>query len=290
MLVAWHEVGHVRVAALLDGDADLAEPVEHYFPDIPGPELEAGNAAMPGIVGAGGRWHLFVRAWLLLHPSGTTLVDTGVGGADAPAATWFPRTGRLVEALREAGTSPDGIDRVVLTHVHDDHVEGTVVGEPPVPAFPRARYLIQRADLDHQRSLADEDPAERAVWERLLRPLVDAGAVDALDGDLALSDDVELRAAPGHTPGHQVVRISSRGRRLLLAADAFTHPAQVGRPDLPGALDAEPGRAAATRRALLAWLLSNPGAAVSVTHFDRPFGVVAPGRDGLAAWRPSGAG
>jgi glyoxylase-like metal-dependent hydrolase (beta-lactamase superfamily II) len=286
MRIAWSEVGNVRVAALLDGDADLREPITHHFPEIPTDDLLAARDTTPGVYGAGDTWHLFVRAWLLLHPGGVTLVDTGVGGASAPAASWFPASGRLHEALREAGASPDQIDQVVITHVHDDHIGGVVTGDDPqVPAFPRARYLIQQDDLDHQRTLARDEDEERVIWERLLQPLLDAGVVDALDGDHALSDLIELRHAPGHTPGHQVVRIHSGGARLLVAADTFNHPIQLARPDLPSGTDVHPGVAAATRRSILAFLLSNPGTTVAPTHFDAPFGKVVSGRSGLTTWR-----
>jgi glyoxylase-like metal-dependent hydrolase (beta-lactamase superfamily II) len=286
MRASWTDVGNVRVAALLDGDADLREPITDHFPDVPSDDLLAERDAMPGVYGDRDTWHLFVRAWLLLHPGGVTLVDTGVGGASAPAAGWFPEPGRLHEALREAGASPDQIDHVVITHVHDDHIGGVVMGDdPPVPAFPRARYLIQRDDLDHQRALAQEEDEDRVIWERLLQPLLDAGVVEVLDGDHVLSDLIELRHAPGHTPGHQVVRVRSAGARLLVAADTFNHPIQLARPDLPSGTDTHPGVAAATRRSTLAFLLSNPGTTVAPTHFDAPFGRVVSGRDGLTRWR-----
>ena len=287
MRVTWREVGNVRVAALVDADADLADQLAEHFPEIPVDALATTSELAPAIVGAGGTWHLFVRAWLLLHPGGVILVDTGVGGPRAPAAGWFPVSGKLHEALREAGVTADQVDTVVITHVHDDHVGGVVTDDDhPAVAFPAARYLIQQADLDHQRELAREDAEERLIWDRLLQPLLEAGVVDALDGDRVLSDAIELRRAPGHTPGHQVVRVSSHGERLLLAGDTFNHPLQLGHPDWPSGTDVRPAAAAETRRSVLATLLSNPGTTLAPTHFDAPFGQVVSGPRGLASWRP----
>lgn len=288
MRVTWHDVGHVRVGALLDGEADLATPLTAAFPDFPPSAVDATAQTMPGIVGANGSWHLYSRAWLVLHPGGVVLVDAGLGGPDAPPAGWFPEPGRLHDALREAGTAPEQIDTIVITHAHDDHLSGAtrIDGERPAPAFPRARYLIQRDDIAFLREGATEDDDDRELLDHILDPLLAAGVVDVLDGDHQLTEEVSLRHAPGHTPGHQIVRIASRGRRLAITADAFLHPAQLGHPDWPAAADAQPGRAAATRRSILASLASNPGTTIGPTHFDRPFGTVTSGPDGLAAWKP----
>jgi glyoxylase-like metal-dependent hydrolase (beta-lactamase superfamily II) len=285
MRVTWRDVGHIRVAALLDGEADLATSISEAFPDFPPDGLASYAERMPGLYGAGGAWHLFSRAWLVLHPGGVTLVDTGLGGPGAPTEAWYPEPGRLHDAIREAGAAPDQIDTVVLTHLHDDHVSGTVTGDdPPVPAFPRARYLIQRDDVDAQRQLASESDEDRELWEQTFEPLLAAGVVDQVDGHRDLGDGIELRHAPGHTPGHQIVRLSSKGRRLTIVADAFLHPAQLAHPDWPAGNDMHPARAAASRREILASLFSNPGTVISPTHFDAPFGTVAAGDDGLAAW------
>jgi glyoxylase-like metal-dependent hydrolase (beta-lactamase superfamily II) len=290
--VPWLEIGHVRVAALLDSEADLSDPIVDWFPDMP-PERALGSRdTMPGIYGAGDRWHMFVRGWLVVHPEGVLLVDTGVGGPRAPAASWFPQTGKLPEALREAGSSTDQVDTVVITHVHDDHLGGAVTDVAPrSPTFGNARYMIQETDLDWLRRVENEgtdgeDEEARVFIESLVRPLEDAGALDSTAGHRRLTDAIELRHTPGHTPGHQIVRISSRGRRLLITGDVFNHPAQVARPDLPSGSDHFPSGAARARRSVLAEVLSHPGTMVAPSHFDEPFGVITSGTGGFAVWRP----
>ena len=78
----------------------------------------------------------------------------------------------------------------------------------------------------------------------------------------------------------------SQGRRAIVSADAFNHPAQLSHPDWPSGTDAVHAQAAATRRALIAELLSNPGTTIAPTHFAEPFGRMKTGPDGLAAWVP----
>ena len=199
MLTTSLTVGHIEVLALLDGVRDLGGPMSDSFPDVPADELEAFRERMPGVYAATGAWRLHVRAWLVRHPGGVVLVDTGVGQTGAPGPSWFGAPGQLLDALREAGTPPDAVDTVVLTHVHDDHVGGGVVftdGEP-VPAFPRATYLMQRADRRWQAELAREDPEDREIDRLLVQPLERSGKLVLLEGDHEVADGIALRPAPG---------------------------------------------------------------------------------------------
>ncbi|MGZ8583556.1 MAG: MBL fold metallo-hydrolase [Actinomycetota bacterium] len=291
MLATPLTIGHIEVLALLDGVRELQGPIFDSFPDLPREALDAFRDRAPGVYGDGGGWRLHIRAWLVRHPGGVLLVDTGVGTSGAPGPEWFGAPGQLLDALRETGTPPDSIDTVVLSHVHDDHLGGTVAfidenGEP-VPAFPRATYLLQRADREWQTELARGDEEDRVIDSLLLQPLERAGQLTVLDGDHVLADGIEVRLAPGHTPGHQIVRLRSRGARAIITADVFNHPIQIPHPDWPSGTDTIPAQAAATRRAVLAELLSHPGTTIAPTHFAEAFGRVGAGDDGLAGWQPN---
>jgi glyoxylase-like metal-dependent hydrolase (beta-lactamase superfamily II) len=281
------QIGNIELLALIDGDQDLSEPITSSFADIPTDDLLAFKEREPALYGPDDVWHLWVRAWLIRHPAGMMLVDTGVGQAAAPAPAWFGAPGRLLDVLHETGTPPDAIDTVVLTHVHDDHIGGTVVFDhdgTPTPAFPNARYVLQHDDREWQRQLAREDPEDRVMDTLLLQPLERAGVLDVVEGDHTLADGLDARHAPGHTPGHQVVRIRSRNARAIITADAFNHPIQIGHPDWPSSTDDVPARAAMSRRSLLAEVLSHPGTTIAPTHFPNSFGQIRSGADGLAAW------
>jgi glyoxylase-like metal-dependent hydrolase (beta-lactamase superfamily II) len=107
-----------------------------------------------------------------------------------------------------------------------------------------------------------------------------------LEGDHEVAEGIALRPAPGHTPGHQIVRLRSRGARAIISGDTFNHPVQIPHPDRPSGTDVVPAQAAATRRAVLAEVLSHPGTIVAPTHLAEPFGYIRSGPGGLAAWRP----
>ena len=63
----------------------------------------------------------------------------------------------------------------------------------------------------------------------------------------ALTDEVLVVPTPGHTPGHQVVLVTSDGHQGLLLGDLVHHPAQVSESDWWTVWDVDPGVAAAAR-------------------------------------------
>jgi len=173
----------------------------------------------------------------------------------------------------------------VISHSHSDHIGGVLLADG-TPAFPRARYLIQRADVEWERAAAAESAEEGRTWTELLEPLSSIGALDVIDGDRRLTDAIELHHAPGHTPGHQVVRIESDGARALLSADTWNHPVQLAHPEWWAGSDDDHAAAEATRRALLAEIV-DADVLVAPTHFGEAFGRIATGADGAAGWTAS---
>lgn len=275
-------VGAVEISALLDADIP-DEPMPDAFPGGAADELEAVRSVYPDVWNADGTWRLRVRAWLVRHPDGVLLVDTGLGPETSPTMAWSPTTGATRATLEEVGAAPEDIDTVVITHSHDDHCGG-VLGVDGLPAFPRARYMMQRADRDWEESAARK--GENPTWTALVEPLSGAGVLDLVDGDHRLTDAIELHHAPGHTPGHQVVRIASDGARALLSADTWNHPIQLARPEWWSGSDDDHAGAEANRRALLAEVTRDPDLLVVPTHFGRAFLRVVTDPDGTPRWEP----
>ena len=273
-------IGRVEITSLVDGRGDIG-PMTESYPDVSRDELLAARDRYPDIYTADDAWTLTIRAWLLRHPGGTLLLDTGVGVAD-----WFPEPGRIHRALAEAGCAAADIDTVVLSHVHDDHTGGTMSDDGTTPAFPNARYLVQAADVAAQRAWATENDEDRGVWERLVRPLLDAGVADQVDGDHDLTDLLRLQHAPGHTPGHQILHVEDAGAHLILSADTWNHPGQIPHPEWPAASDADAAGATATRRALLPTFTAEPSPLLAPAHFAEPFGTIGTDLDGHVVWRP----
>ena len=148
--------------------------------------------------------------------------------------------GTAPEELAAAGVEPDEIDLVVLTHLHLDHIGWNLAwdGDRPRPRFPRARYLVQRADWELFATWGDED--DRAAFDRCVAPLQSLGVAELLDGDRVLDDQLSLVHTPGHTPGSQSLLVRSGDDAALLWGDVANHPAQVGEPDWGRAATSSP--------------------------------------------------
>ena len=281
-------IGGIEVVSLLDGVEDLDDPdILDPWHGPSDPVWEPSRARYPAVFAADGGWRLYVRATLLRAHGHTILVDTGVGGPTSPAMAWYPAPGQLLGSLAETGTSPHDVDVVVLTHVHDDHIGGTVTAQGE-PAFQNARYLVNRIDLAWQEELAQRFDEDRAIWDRLLAPLRSRGVLQAIDGDHEITQGVRARHLPGHTPGHQVVQVSDGGASLLLSGDAINHPAQLRQPELAGGPDDDPETAGRARRGLIAELVDSDRL-LAPAHFAEPFGrLVSDGPAGQISWQPVG--
>jgi N-acyl homoserine lactone hydrolase len=142
------------------------------------------------------------------------LIDTGLNpAAIADPAAYYERPDVFaVSALEQQQSIAEQLDlatlsKVVLTHLHWDHVGGLALIPPSVPV------VIQRAEWEagHDDDAVARNfflPRDYATGEREI-VLVDG------DHDLLGDGSVELLFTPGHTPGHQSVRIG----QLVLGID-----------------------------------------------------------------------
>ncbi len=135
----------------------------------------------------------------------------------------------LVEQLGDLGVSKEDVNYVVITHIHADHYAGvTTKGNSniSVPTFPKARYLLGKQDFenpDTQSALRDSNSVESSTIGVLLKN----NLLELVEDKRELSDEVEIISAPGETPGHQIVRLSSRGQVLYCVGDLFHHAVEI---------------------------------------------------------------
>jgi glyoxylase-like metal-dependent hydrolase (beta-lactamase superfamily II) len=189
-------------------------------------------------------------------PDRTILVDAGVGnGKSRPNPVFDHRDDAWFAALDRLGVAPEDIDTVVFTHLHVDHVGFATRpdGAAWVPAFPNARYLTTAPELAHWTGAAAGGDLARLgdyLADSVL-PLREAGVLDLVEPDLALSDEVRLRPAAGHTPGNVCVEVSSQGRRAVFAGDMVHHALQLADPARSTDFCVDYGRASQAREALL---------------------------------------
>lgn len=137
----------------------------------------------------------------------------------------------VVEQLLSQGIHPENITHLVITHAHFDHYSGTTTERDGsyIPRFPNARTFLGRADWDHagtQEALRDQDSLE----SHTLGVLKKRGLLELVDGNLDLTSDVRILTAPGESPGHQILRVHSKGQTLYCLGDLFHHPVEVEQP------------------------------------------------------------
>jgi glyoxylase-like metal-dependent hydrolase (beta-lactamase superfamily II) len=241
----------MEVTVLCDAVAVFPEGVEAALPGWSGEHQAWTAASMPGNIAADGGWWLHFHSYLVTSSAGATLVDTGIGPAGGEAAEWLGTVGRLPSLLEAAGVRADEIDTVVLTHIHLDHAGWNLAAS--VPRFGNATYVVQQAELEHARG--------GATYERLIKPLAEAGQLRAVVGDTTLDGGLRLLPTPGHTPGHQCVVTE----RALIGGDVLVHPAQARWPELTYVYERDPAVAVTSRRDVLA-LAAATGVPIAAAH------------------------
>ena len=148
---------------------------------------------------------------LIMRGAIAVLVDTGIGNRlSAVERKIFDHgEGWLPDGLKALGMEPGDVTHVVLSHLHFDHCGGIVRRRPSgalAAAFPRARVMVQRGELEIARASRNE--RLRAAYrhiEECLAPL--ENSLEALDGDTELMPGLDIRVTGGHTVDHQIVQV-----------------------------------------------------------------------------------
>ncbi|GBD22115.1 N-acyl homoserine lactonase [bacterium HR28] len=225
-------------------------PLHVVFPAVATPEWEPFRAWYPDTFSGSDMLYTRVTCYLIRGHRRTILVDCGVG--PGPASLFGNARGRLLKELADRGVTPDSIDIVVLTHLHPDHIGWAAHENRPV--FPRARYVVSRADLEtfHQDEVRTAmQSIVPGYLDECLTPLEEAGVLDTVVDTTELAPSLTVVPSPGHTPGMLRVELDDGTTRLWLVADVFTHPAQAARTEWCSAFDMIPELAIATRKAIV---------------------------------------
>jgi glyoxylase-like metal-dependent hydrolase (beta-lactamase superfamily II) len=225
-----------------------------------------------------------VNGYLINTGSKLVLIDTG-------AATLFgPTAGRLANSLKAAGYTPEQVDEVYITHMHGDHVGGLMNGDQL--AFPNAIVRADQHDADFWLSQANMDkaPAEaKGAFQGAMasiNPYVKAGKFKTFTGDTELVPGVKAIAARGHTPGHSVYAVESKGQKLMLWGDLMHVAAvQFENPTVTISFDSD-SKAAMAQRLKAYADAAKQGYMVGATHLSFP-GLGYVRKEGKAyAWVP----
>lgn len=198
------------------------------------------------------------------------LVDSGLG-SEFPG---FPRAGQLAMRLDAAGVDPASVTDVVLTHLHMDHIGGLLVDGL------RGRL---RTDLRVHLAAAEADFWEAPDFSRTVMPApipdvlrstatkfldLYRGQLRPFETEYEVAPGVLIRRTGGHTPGHSIVRVESRGEALTFAGDAVFQPG-FEKPSWQNGFEHDPEESTRVRVRLLKELAAT-GEQLVATHLPFP--------------------
>ena len=238
-------VGNIQCTAINDGT--FFYPPVWFFSNVPREQVESTlgerNLSLTQVVSP-------YTCLVIKTGEHTVLVDTGADGL-------APTTGDLLKNLKAEGIAPEEITTVVLTHAHPDHIGG-VLDTSGKPAFANARYVMSRAEWDFWTSEPDlratgmDDHMNELLINCALKNLPPLKPqMELLEAEKEIAPGIQAISAPGHTPGHLALVISSAKEQLLHIADAALHPIHLEHPSWRNVFDLSEDGAVLTRQRLL---------------------------------------
>jgi glyoxylase-like metal-dependent hydrolase (beta-lactamase superfamily II) len=146
-----------------------------------------------------------IFAFLIRHPQGLILVDTGIGEGDAWVDdNYLPRARPIKDVIFGKREDADAVELVVNTHLHFDHAGQN-------SEFPDTTILIQDAEWE----AAQLDDYTVRAWV----DFPDANYVH-ITGDTEIAEGLRVLYTPGHTAGHQSVAVDTDDGLVLIAGQA----------------------------------------------------------------------
>ena len=234
-------LGDFEVTALSDGTVAL--PVDKLLTNTS--PAQVGKALAKSFLKA--PVETSVNGYLINTGTKLVLVDTGA------AKLFGPTLGNLLDSLKAAGYQPEQVDEIYITHMHADHVGGLMAGDKM--AFPNAVVRADRHDADFWLSKENLDTAPEQMKgffqgaQASLNAYVAAGKFKPFDGDTELVPGIKAVASHGHTPGHSIYKVESKGQTLVLWGDLMHVAAvQFAEPSVTIQFDTDSKAAAVQRK------------------------------------------
>ncbi len=282
-------IGSVRITSIIEQElGGLNDLIRGALPDA----VKEIGWLRPLFADEDGHLSGLIQSFVIETPKHLVVVDTCVGNdKERPIVeAWHKAQTEFLSRLRQAGFKEDGVDFVLCTHMHLDHVGWNTYwdGTAWKPTFPNARYLFADTEIDHwttENAKDFPDPstassrreeadlafslAQVQTHRDSVQPIFDAGLADIVPTDHVLCSEVKLLPTPGHTPGHVSIHISSDGEEAIISGDCVHHPCQIAHPEWKTSVDVDPDLGIETRKKLFSRLEEQQSLLIG-SHFNEP--------------------
>jgi glyoxylase-like metal-dependent hydrolase (beta-lactamase superfamily II) len=157
--------------------------------------------------------------YLIRHPKGTLLWDTGLGDKIAAQKGGVDNNGihmyvdvTLQDQLKSLNLAPKDITHLAFSHFHFDHTGNANL-------FTNATWILNSVELAGLLA-----PKPTIAEDASLLSGREQAKTQMIDGDYDVFGDgtVKILKAPGHTPGHQVLEVKlAKSGTVILGGDLY---------------------------------------------------------------------
>jgi len=214
-------IGDIEAFSISDGHSLIRPAMGMMHPESDRPQMqevmEKNFERLDGIP-------LYVNILVLRKGKEVAVFDAGFGKWPNPNWGWF------FDALQSVGIQRGDVTAAFLSHAHVDHIAGFVTDD--AITFPNAQFYCTQEELDFwfspepdfsksKRNKAELPGLTRDNRKRfeILKPVTQM----LKDGSTVWGGDIKLELAPGHTAGHAIFHIQSKGEKLLHIMDLVHH-------------------------------------------------------------------
>ncbi len=252
------QIGSLEIIALQDGELNLPVEVLNNLNESQNKNLNSQPEENPLTLSN-------INAFLIKNGNRNLLIDAGCRDLFGPTC------GFLINKLSDNGISPNDITDLFFTHLHPDHVGGSITGNGEA-VFKNATVKLSGLEIDFWKNGKFEKiDVNGEDWSNLAKTVLNAyNKVETVNEKDMIIPDVHMVNLPGHTPGHSGFRIDSSGDSFIHLGDILHTPRlQLENPDVSLVFDVDMDQGLKTRKKMLD-MVSNDKILCSSGHMLEP--------------------
>jgi len=203
------KIGSIAVSTIFELDA--SQVIRDIIPNASPSNIQAIKWLAPHYADSQGNISAVSQSFLLRMPSGTVVIDTGVGNGRARPefSAWDNLSTAYLDNLKQQ-IDPQAVDLVICTHLHFDHIgwNTVLVDGTWTHLFPNARYIFVKDEFEYWMSHPTaEDIDDLNGIEESVKPLAQAGLIELVAADARITDGVQL--IPGYLTDEVLLRVEA---------------------------------------------------------------------------------